>query len=245
MYRVAICDDTESNITYMKEMIIKAGISANELECLEYGSGEELFDDIEELNNVDLLILDMILPGMNGYEVAKKFREYFSDTVLVFCSATCPPSMESFETEPYRYILKPVDEDYLLKTLKDIFEKIEKERKACEIIGNYRTGVIRLNPKEIVYIAKSKGCSEIFIRPNSKRGVLGEKIVTKQTFSELYEILREYWFEYAHNSYLVNLEYIEETDFRQFRLSTGEMLTISRSRRDYFKKRYFEYLHMK
>ncbi|MBQ8281908.1 MAG: response regulator transcription factor [Lachnospiraceae bacterium] len=241
MYRVAICDDTESNITYMKEMIIRAGIPANELECLEYGSGEELFDDIEELNNVDLLILDMVLPGMNGCEAAKKFREYFSDTVLVFCSATCPPSMESFETEPYRYILKPVDEGYLLKTLKDVFEKIEKERKACEIIGCYRTGTIKLKPKDIIYVSKGRGYSELHVLSEKRRTIGWDKIIVKQNLDEMYEKLSEYGFGYAHNSYIVNLKYVIESERSQLKLSTGEILTISRSRKDSFLEKYFEY----
>lgn len=241
MYRVAICDDTKSNITYMKEMIIRSGVSANELECLEYGSGEELFDDIEELNNVDLLILDMILPGMNGYEVARKFRENFSDTVLVFCSGTCPPTMESFETQPYRYILKPIEEERVITILKDTFEKIEKERKACEIIGTYRTGTIKLKPKDLVYVSKGRGYCELHVLPEKRSTIGWEKIIVKQNLTEMYERLCEYGFEYAHNSYIVNLKYIIESERSQLKLSTGEILTISRSRRDGFLEKYFKY----
>lgn len=44
----------------------------------------------------DCLILDVAMPGMDGNETARDFREQFPDTLLVFCSGVCVPTVESY-----------------------------------------------------------------------------------------------------------------------------------------------------
>lgn len=51
-------------------------------------------------------------------------------------------------------------------------------------------------------------------------------------------------FAYAHNSYLINLEYVEKYSGSQIQLSDGSILTVSRSKEKGFDDAFHEYLDM-
>lgn len=95
MYYIGICDDDSVFIEYIKRLFSRF---CTEIEFYEYLSGEELVQDMQKQEKYDLLVLDVAMPGMDGNETAKKFREQFPDTLLVFCSGVCMPTVQSFET---------------------------------------------------------------------------------------------------------------------------------------------------
>ena len=105
MYHIGICDDDPVFIEYIKRLIFMENTL---VEFYEYLSGKELIQDMQKRERYDLLILDVCLPDMDGNETARKFREQFPDTLLVFCSGVCMPTTQSFETTPYRYWLSKI-----------------------------------------------------------------------------------------------------------------------------------------
>jgi DNA-binding LytR/AlgR family response regulator len=62
---------------------------------------------------------------------------------------------------------------------------------------------------------------------------------------DLHEKLKEYNFTFSHNSYLVNMAHIQHIQGCEIQLDSGEILTISRSMRDTFRKTYHEYIERK
>jgi len=55
-------------------------------------------------------------------------------------------------------------------------------------------------------------------------------VTSKKKLAELYEQLKDYGFEYAHNSYIVNLRYIKRRIPGELELTDGTILTVSRSK---------------
>ena len=72
------------------------------------------FDAIESCKNekIDLVFLDIQMPGMNGFEVARALSESSKDLpAIVFVTAFDHFAVKAFEIHALDYILKPVDDN--------------------------------------------------------------------------------------------------------------------------------------
>lgn len=229
MYYIGICDDDPVFIEYIKRLICMENAP---VEFYEYLSGKELIQDMQKIERYDLLILDVCLPDMDGNETARKFREQFPDTLLVFCSGVCMPTTESFETTPYRYWLKQYTEERMTKEVQEVFAKLRQKRVVPSIMGKRDNQIAKLSAERISHIAIARKGSVIYC------GNLKEKYSSQKRVAELYEQLKDFGFVYAHNSYIVNLKHVAVAGPKELELMSGEKLTISRSRAKEFLKRF-------
>ncbi len=221
MYYIGICDDDPVFIDYIKRLFNDV---CTDIEFLVYLSGEDLIKDIPNREKYDLLILDVAMPGMDGNETAKKFRKQFPNTLLVFCSGVCMPTVESFETTPYRYWLKQYTEEKMRHEVEGVLCKLRKSKIAPSILGKKDNQLIKLSVEQISYISIAKRGTEIYCG-NSK-----EKYTSSKKLTEFYAELKDYGFAYAHNSYIVNLKYVAIAGPKELEFINGEKLTISRAR---------------
>lgn len=221
MYYIGICDDDPVFIEYIKRLFGEACV---DIEFYEYLSGEELIQDMPEKEKYDLLILDVAMPGMDGNKTAKKFREQFPDTVLVFCSGVCMPTVESFETTPYRYWLKQYTEEKMHQEVAGVLDKLQKNKVQPYIMRKRDSQLVKLSPDQISYISIAKRGTVIYIGNSKETYTSSKKLV------EFYEELKDFGFAYAHNSYIVNLKYVAMAGAKELEFVNGEKLTISRAR---------------
>jgi len=227
MYYIGICDDDEIFIKYIKRLFTEA---QREIEFLEYASGEALINDMQNRAVYDLLILDVQMPGMDGNETAKEFRKQFPDTLLVFCSGVCMPTVESFETTPYRYWLKEYTEERMQREIEEVLAKMKKSRRMPYIMGRKENQLVKLSPERIYYISIAKRGTVLHC------GETEDTYTSQQKLFEFYEQLREFGFAYAHNSYIVNLKHVAVVGTKELEFVNGEKLTVSRARAKEFKK---------
>ena len=165
MYHMAVCDDDKVFISYIRKIFSKAnGTNQYQYKIYEFYSGEELISSLDTNKYFDLLILDMELGGIDGDETARKFREKFKDTVLVFCSGMRAPTVKSFKVTPYRYLMKSYSDRQFVCEMKEILSEVAKKSKEEYIIGHYRNNVIRVNIQDILYVENAKRGSKIMKR---------------------------------------------------------------------------------
>lgn len=245
MIRVAICDDDIIFVHYLEDRLREVGLSDSEVEFYEYLSGEELISEFKNNIDYDLLILDVQMGGMNGNQTAQKFREKYLNTILVFCSGVYKPTPASFKVTPFRYFLKQYSKETMVRELKDVVEIVKSRKKRPCIVGYYFSNAIELKPEEILYISIAKRGSSIHTCPDITKFKFGDRITCKQKVHELYEILKNYSFAYAHNSYIVNLSHIKSKTLNEIEMINGEVLTISRSKRKEFKDKMADFFENK
>ncbi len=230
MYYIAICDDSIEFIHYMKKMLLQSGMHNEEMTIYEYQSGEEMINDIGNREKIDLLILDMQMKELDGHETAKLFRRQFPSSVMVFCSGVCLPTVESFETTPFRFLLKEYTDERMQHELEVIIQEIKHKAVEPMVIGTWKYSSIKLSLDEILYISISRNGSNIYANPQIIKHEFENRITSKKKLSEFYVILNEYGFEYAHNSYLINLNHIKRITTKELELSDGTILSIARSK---------------
>jgi len=103
-------------------------------------TGEEVLK-ILEADNFNLAILDVMLPGIDGYELAKILMKKHSDLPFIFLSAKSLKidKLKGFKLGAIDYITKPVDEELLVAKINAILNqsKNSKGEDNCIKIGSY------------------------------------------------------------------------------------------------------------
>lgn len=242
MYHTVICDDDTLFIDHMKCLLLRAGLPSEACKFYSYLSASEFEADFENFYTVDLLILDIQLPDVNGTIFAKSFREKFPSSTLVFCSGKQSPTPESFESEPYRYLLKAWSDEHMVEKLTHVIAHIQTEKTEPFIHAGWYSTQLKLPASEIMYIARGRGCSKIYVSKKSPYYTYNDKILCKNSLSDLHALLHDFYFAYAHNSYLVNLQHVTYLNKTELTLSDNSMLTISRSRQKEFQAMFFRYM---
>jgi DNA-binding LytR/AlgR family response regulator len=228
MYNIAICDDERIFIDYMKRMLnISADSEGQPFRFYEFHSGEELISSVNDGLNIDLLILDMELGGMDGDETAQHFRERQKEAVLVFCSGVRAPSVISFRATPYRYLLKSYSDDQMIKELKEILAEMAKRAKILYITGHYRSNTIRVNINDIMYFETAKRGSRIVVRKDCEEADIDTPILIDEKLDTLEgkypQIVR------AHSSYMINISHVKRITGCEVFMDDGSIMTISRT----------------
>lgn len=228
MYHVAICDDDKEFISYIKNIISQA-IENKEWQCdyYEFISGEALINGLGKNILYDLLILDMELGGMDGDETARLFREKYKDTVLVFCSGVRAPSVKSFKATPFRYLLKSYSDMQMKYEIKEIFEEVGKRADKKYIIGHYRSNIIKVGVKNILYVENAKRGSRVIVCKDSKEAKFEGQILVDDKLDALSKKFSELVL--AHSSYAININHIDKIIDNEVYLDSGDRLSISRT----------------
>lgn len=94
--------------------------------CGIFTDPDELLKNLRKMS-MDLIFVDMKMPGMNGLELAGRIQEYNSDIYIVFVTAYDDYAIDAFEADALDYILKPITKDRVQKTL-DRYSKRKGEQ---------------------------------------------------------------------------------------------------------------------
>jgi two-component system LytT family response regulator len=92
----------------------------------ECGNGREAIARTRELSP-DLLILDIQMPGKNGFDVVKELQSDLLPNVI-FCSAYQRYALDAFDLHAVDYLLKPVDERRLRRAVERTRQRVGESR---------------------------------------------------------------------------------------------------------------------
>lgn len=117
--KVIIVDDEKAMHFIMKRMLAKV----DEVEIV--GNFHETTAAFSYLLNhdVDLIFLDIKFPGEDGLELAQRLRENGRQMKLVFVTSYEEYASAAFNVQAYDYIVKPVKQDRLHKTVERILSE--------------------------------------------------------------------------------------------------------------------------
>lgn len=114
--KVLIVDDNKLNLKVTKRLL-----EPFELEVILVESGEECIDLIKEQNNFDMILMDQMMPGLNGTETLNKLKEIndFNTPIVVLTADAMEGQKEKYLSNGFDdYISKPIDKSELSRVLK-------------------------------------------------------------------------------------------------------------------------------
>lgn len=121
MIKGLIVDDEESTLEEIKEIIG----SLKEIEVVATASNAIDALKIIKEKDIQIVFLDINMPGMNGITLAEKITEYENNIEIVFITAYNQYALKAFEVNAIDYILKPIRRERVEKTLKKILKVIK------------------------------------------------------------------------------------------------------------------------
>ena len=161
MFRILVVDDDKNIRLLLKAVLENANysvsIATNGIEALE----------VMDKEHIDLVVLDVMMPKMDGYELTKTLRESQSNLPILMISAKQLPQdkHKGFLAGTDDYITKPIDDEEMLYRIKALLRraKIANEHKISigEVVLDYDSlsvskgnEVIELPQKEFMLLFK-------------------------------------------------------------------------------------------
>ena len=118
-FRVLLVDDEVEFI----ETLLKR-LKKRKLDVYGVYSGEEALEFLKS-HPVDIVVLDMKMPGMNGLETLRQIKREspLVEVIMLTGHANMEVAIEGMELGAFDYLMKPMDIDELLYKLQDAFKK--------------------------------------------------------------------------------------------------------------------------
>jgi PAS domain S-box-containing protein len=128
-FKLLIVDDHAHNLFTLRTLI-EAHMDAAVLEAT---SGQDAIDLTHRHPDIDLIILDVQMPEMDGFQTASmlKLRRRTRDIPVIFLTAAFKSEefqQRGFAVGAVDYLLKPIDDNLLINKISTYFRLIEKER---------------------------------------------------------------------------------------------------------------------
>ena len=219
---IFICDDSAEQVSLCKDKLLSLarqhGVHAS---IKTFPSGEALLFEAEDAYaTLDLIYLDIRIPGFNGLETAKRLRGigYLGD--IVFFAFTPDHAIDGYDVSALHYVLKG-------QTSAEKFEEIflraceRKARRESEVLVLTCAGESRCVPVEdIRYFEIQQRIVTVYYGD--------ERFEFYSTMMRLEEQLFNKGFVRTHKSFLVGKRFIRSIDSARVLLDTGEALPVGK-----------------
>ena len=195
------------------------------------GHGVEALTTIEQLQP-DVVFLDIQMPGLSGFEVARRMVQNHTASHIIFVTAYDQHAIEAFEVNAVDYLLKPVDPSRLEAAVERVRRRMVAERPLDQANGN-GANVSHADLEKIIQLVSERQSrrdrlaikvGERFLLVQSEEIIYasladeGITVVTSQhagtsnyrTLDELQDRLDPTVFWRVHRSHLVNINKIKE-----------------------------------
>ena len=238
--KIAICDDEKPIRDYIEKCVRDVDPDAL---VSQYSDASDM---VSASFDVDILFLDIQMPGMDGMKAARILRTMGNKAILVFVTAVEEYVFQAFDVGAVQYIVKPFDRSKLVETIKKAVDlaierksmesalsdakEAEEERRSFIIkSGGVNTRIIiaeivyaEVLEHRIILHMKDKQCIEYYGKMADLEQVAG---------SDFYRV---------HRAYLINLSYVKSYDAKTVTVS-GEEIPVARGKYQELVKSYLSY----
>ena len=225
MINIAICDDEEEFRKYALEVVGQICQKHNQPYWSDYFStGEDLLKALEGdgASYFDVIILDIDMPKMNGYQVAKRINELGIPSLMLFVSNREDLVFQAFEYRPFRFIRKNFFELEMKLALRKIFEILEERRDKKSIIPCIG-GEEKIQHSDIMYIMVLHRKACLFMKNDRVLEMRG-------SLRHALELLDDVKIIQINSGCAVNCVHVEGYNADSGFLDNGVQLPVSRAR---------------
>lgn len=187
-------------------------------------------------NRPDLVLLDIEMPGGNGFEMLEALDEH-QRPHFIFITAHAEHSIRAVRAGASDYLLKPVDVDELVAAIEHVRKKLNKqEEEPLASVSGHRVRISDNRGIQFVPVSEI-----ICIRSDGRYSVIslisGAEHTVAKTLGDFEMELNAHQFFRVHRSYLINCRHVESishTDGGFVEMKTGKSIEISRRKKAEF-----------
>jgi len=239
--KIALCDDDDMELQKAKKIIeefIDQKHPNYQITLHTFMNGDDLLHHINKYEDFDLFILDIIMPNMNGIELATEIRCKNTQSKIIFLTSSPEFAVNSYKVDAFYYLLKPFSEKELNSLLCKVLDIMEQEKSASIVIKEAGK-LSRVQIHAIQYIESVK--HNIYFHLHS-----GEVLSCYGTINEFCDILMsDKRFVRCHKSFVINMNYVINISSRDFVMKDKTLIPISRQAYLEVKNSYTDYFFEK
>lgn len=180
MINILVVDDEKHQNNVICSYLIKNNFNA--IGCLNTNDAYDVMYD----NHIDLIISDIMMPGIDGFEFAKSVRDIDKNIPLLFLTAKddIQSKLRGFSLEIDDYLVKPVELDELLVRIYALLRRAKIESSKELKIGN-----LVMNSEEMTAVFEGE---EIPLTLREFNILFKLLSYPKKTFTRA-QIMNEFW----------------------------------------------------
>ncbi|THE12799.1 response regulator transcription factor [Bacillus timonensis] len=195
--KVGLVDDRLIDLDKLKAIV--SGIPEVEI-VFSTLSAEEAYEQIKK-EEIDLLIADIEMPNLSGYELADIIHSHALNISVIFVTGNSGYAVHAFELNVHDYIMKPYPKERLVKSIERLLEKTKSAEIHGRLYLKQKNEIHILQKKDIIFIERSGRSTTIYTKTGP--------IKTYQTLNDLEGELRERDFIRSHRSFIINIHYVK------------------------------------
>lgn len=226
--KILVVDDEKPAVTQMQWMLDSEPLA----ETVHTAHNAAQAKHILSTQPIDVVLLDIHMPGQNGMQLARQLAEKAADgepaPQIIFITADAQPAVEAFELAARDYLLKPVRASRLREALTRANEAITPDGGSAAPAPP-RISVSRGDSTvllELPAIRRAEAQGD-YARLHTDRG----SFLLRAALAELEEQWAPHGFVRIHRSHLISLHHVERAQQRAGRMTirvAGEDLDVSR-----------------
>lgn len=216
--KIVICDDESSQIKYLQEIIGVWSKNIGEIVTVKaFDSAEAFLFAYDEDMDIDILLLDIQMKGMNGIELAREIRKGNEMLQIIFITGFTDYMAEGYDVSALHYLMKPVNEQKLIEVLERASARLNSSKRT--ILFKSGSGSMRI-PADDIYYAEA---FSHYVTLYTKDGL--ESL--NMRISDMEKLLGEGFFR-CHRSYIVGMKHVRRVSRTSMVLDNGKEIPLSR-----------------
>jgi len=228
MIRTVIIEDESQSAAQLSEFLSQYGADRRQrFRITLYDNAVSFLEEYR--GDVDLVFMDIQMPGLNGMDAARLLREKDDGVQIIFVTNLMTYAVSGYEVGALDYIVKPLEyKDFTLR-LGRILLRLEKKQRFISFSGK---GLhVTLDTDDIRYL-ETVGHKVIYH--------LASETLTRRSSLTVCEGELPPCFVRCNSCYVVNLEHVQSFDGENADVD-GELLRVSKPRRAAFRRMLAEY----
>jgi LytT family two-component system response regulator NatR len=231
--KVGVVDDREIDL----EKLVAIVSQIDQVEIVFATTSAEVAYKHIKNEEVRLLIADIEMPELSGYELADIIHSHALHIDVIFVTANSGYAVHAFEINVHDYIMKPYTKERLTTSVERVLKKSQQTNITGRLYIKHKNNIHIIQKKDIIFIERTGRSSTIYTNK--------DVVKTYQTLKELEGELRERDFIRSHRSFIINIHYIQnfelyaKSSFVVHFKGIEETAMITKEKVDFLQENYF------